>query len=846
MNAIPPLPLGQPMITRLVLLAMVAGSLAGAVQAADAPDKTARLISVLRSDASLYDKARACQRLGEIGNRDAVPALASLLADRNLNAYARSGLEGIPDPGAAAALREAAARLKGPLLAGVVNSLGVVRDNSAVELLCKLAAEPASGVVDEALLALGNISSPGSIRALQDFLAKGPDSTRRQAAAGLLLAADRQRTEGDLKQAAALYEAVRGTNVPTSFRVGATKGAILSRTADRIPFLLEQLRSSELPIRNAALLTIRDIADEKLAAALNAELARANPELQRQILLALGDCHNTQSVGAVQALAADPDPNTRKTGLTVLGRLGPTATPALLAALHKDLQPDEKAIVLDGLRAMQGPGVDDLLLQAVPLANPTVRSDLIRLLGSRNVAKANGELLKQAAAEDTQVAVAALSALTPLAGPQELPRLRRLIQSAGDKAVREAAELAIAAACSRCPDEAAGAGSVLAELKKATQLPEKQSWIRVLATLGYAKALPDLEAAANDPDEALAATALEQLGRWPDPAPVETLLKSASTATTPSLRRRALASLLDLAAAAADEAQRPEATIVQWLLRADSLAASPAEKRRILGILGRLKTIESFRILASHLDDPDLRTEAASGILQITPALVKRNEAGTIKPAVERIAASVTNTELRDRAIQLLKTFPAQGTAVQLFDGRSLQGWEGNTNVWRVRDGVIIGGFLAGNPKNEFLATTRSYSNFVLRLEYKLVGIEGFINSGVQFRSVRVSDPPNEMSGYQADIGAGHSGCLYDESRRNKFLARCSDELIKRVEKEGEWNRYEVRCLGTQIQVWLNGEGTVDYREPEQAIPQNGRIALQIHGGNKAEVYFRNITLEEL
>jgi hypothetical protein len=102
------------------------------------------------------------------------------------------------------------------------------------------------------------------------------------------------------------------------------------------------------------------------------------------------------------------------------------------------------------------------------------------------------------------------------------------------------------------------------------------------------------------------------------------------------------------------------------------------------------------------------------------------------------------------------------------------------------------------------------------------------------------------MKGYQADIGAGYSGCLYDESRRNNVLARPAEEQVKRLEKPGEWNHYEVRCEGTHIQITLNGERTVDYTEADAAIPQTGRIALQIHGGSKAEVSFRNITLQEL
>jgi hypothetical protein len=176
-----------------------------------------------------------------------------------------------------------------------------------------------------------------------------------------------------------------------------------------------------------------------------------------------------------------------------------------------------------------------------------------------------------------------------------------------------------------------------------------------------------------------------------------------------------------------------------------------------------------------------------------------------------------------------------------LFNGKDLTGWEGATNVWRVQDGVIVGGHLEGNPRNEFLATTRDYRDFVLRFEYKIVAPESY-NSGVQFRSERITRPPNEMKGFQADIGPGITGALYDESRRNRFVAAAK---VKDAEKRGEWNRYEVRCEGARIQLFVNGKQTVDYTETDSAIPQTGKIALQVHGNAKQECHFRNITIEE-
>ncbi len=195
----------------------------------------------------------------------------------------------------------------------------------------------------------------------------------------------------------------------------------------------------------------------------------------------------------------------------------------------------------------------------------------------------------------------------------------------------------------------------------------------------------------------------------------------------------------------------------------------------------------------------------------------------------------------------LVLAFVTVAAPVPLFDGKSFTGWEGETaKVWRIVDGAIVGGSLEGNPRNEFLATTKSYKNFHLRLEYKLVGKEGFVNGGVQFRSKRIAKPANEMSGYQADIGAGYSGCLYDESRRNKVLAQADKTIVETQEKPGDWNTYEVVAAGQQITIFLNGQRTVSWVEREKGIEDTGVIGLQIHGNSKAEIAYRNITIEPL
>jgi hypothetical protein len=188
------------------------------------------------------------------------------------------------------------------------------------------------------------------------------------------------------------------------------------------------------------------------------------------------------------------------------------------------------------------------------------------------------------------------------------------------------------------------------------------------------------------------------------------------------------------------------------------------------------------------------------------------------------------------------------GEAKPLFDGKTFYGWEGDTNkMFRIENGAIVGGTLKEKvPHNAFLCTTREYTNFVLRLECRLTGAGA--NAGIQFRSKRV---PNhfEVSGYQADMdmsaGGGYWGCLYDESRRNKFLAKPEDSA-KNIVKRNDWNVYEIRCEGKNIKLTVNGVQTVDYTETDENLAQGGIIGLQIHGGGPSEAWYRNITIEEL
>lgn len=195
---------------------------------------------------------------------------------------------------------------------------------------------------------------------------------------------------------------------------------------------------------------------------------------------------------------------------------------------------------------------------------------------------------------------------------------------------------------------------------------------------------------------------------------------------------------------------------------------------------------------------------------------------------------------MRNLLLTLLLTTGLKAELKPLFDGQTLEGWEGDTAIWRVVNGEIVAGRPdQPQPYNDFLCTRREYGDFDLQLEYRRAGGNG----GIQFHSQRMPDS-HEMIGFQADFAKSIDGFLYDESRRRKFLAQPDEETIARLDVR-EWNRYHLRVEGARLRLWLNGVQTVDYLETDPAIPLRGHIGLQLHKAAR-EIRYRRIWLEEL
>lgn len=206
--------------------------------------------------------------------------------------------------------------------------------------------------------------------------------------------------------------------------------------------------------------------------------------------------------------------------------------------------------------------------------------------------------------------------------------------------------------------------------------------------------------------------------------------------------------------------------------------------------------------------------------------------------------------------IFLFASLVATAQWVNLFNGKDLQGWKqlNGKAKYEVRGDEIVG-ITVPNTPNSFLATEKTYGDFVLELDFK---VANDMNSGIQFRSeVKdgkdtckvTSDVPNRVHGYQMEIDPSDrswSGGVYDEARRGWLYPLSYNTAAQSAFKKNDWNHYRIECIGNSIRTWVNGvpcAHLIDDATPE------GFIALQVHQISdpaKAgeEIHWKNIRLQ--
>jgi HEAT repeat protein len=620
-------------------------------EAARADLETKLLAALGAADSTAAAKQFCCRMLAMIGTVKAVPVLEPMLADKDLSHMARCALERIPGEEASKALAAAAGKLAGPLKIGMINSIGARRDAGSTPMLVGLLKDADPQVASAAAAALGRIGDVaaaggfnGAAGPLMDYLAAAPKETQAAAYdAALELATGLIGT--DKAAAAGIFEKLYAADRPIRVRCAALKGLAVVRPAETTPEIIKALASESPIFRGLAATLVKDVPGAEATAQFAAQLTKLPPDGQVALIDALAARQDPAALPAIRDAATSTNDKVAIAAIAAYGAVGGAQDVGLLVAAAA-AGSDKAAAARASLQQLKGKDVDDALIAALDKADPAAKVQVIGALADRAADAAAPAAEKLAASDNADVRQAAIAALGGLGNEKQVPALVAVIRAAKDAAAIEAPDKALAAICIRV--KAKAVDDVLAGLAGAG--PDAQaSLYNALARCGGDKAFSTIVAAAKAGNDG----AVRALVSWTAPNGIAPLLDIASTSADKVHKTLAIRGIISLARLK----DTPQADALAALAKAMTLADNP-EKTQALAALGEIPTIESFKMLASCLDDKALAEAAASSAVKIAPNVMAKDK-DLVQATLQKVAASTKNQRTKKLAEQLLA--PAKG-----------------------------------------------------------------------------------------------------------------------------------------------------------------------------------------
>lgn len=580
----------------------------------------ADFIRVLTGDSTFEAKRFACLQLAVMGGEASVPALANLLKSGDTAGIAAAALAQIPAPAAGDALRKALGSAPAAAHPAIAHALGVRRDTRAVAQLNRLALGEDRAAAEAAIIALGQIGTPGAQKTLAALRASGPPELRRPVAAASLDLAGQLAAKGNRKAATAIYQEYLDAGQPADLRRGAFGGLLRLDRDGGQKRALEALAGNDAALKAPAIAVVPELKNAGASRAFAALLPDLNPAEQVLLLQALAARGDAAARKAAQDQLGSNHAEVRLAAIAALGQTGDASTvPVLARAVATASNPAELRAVEAALAALKGGAAVDQALAAQlrnRMAGP--KWPYLGALVRRAHAASLPVFLAETASSDATMAKLAFQGLSRVAGAQDLPAVLEALSKLRAEAILEDAQAAVGQILRRATTPAQASATVRQVLANTPAPAAQARLIPLLAFCADPQGLEQVVAAARTPEPTLRDVGLRTLADWPEASawePLRSLYQQAPSETERVLALRGLAHLLG------EMNARPDATLISRYRELLASAKGETDRKLILGALAGCSHPEALALAVGQLDQPGVRAEAVLAVRKIAEAI---------------------------------------------------------------------------------------------------------------------------------------------------------------------------------------------------------------------------------
>jgi HEAT repeat protein len=589
---------------------------------------------------------------------------------------------------------------------------------------------------------------------------------------------------------------------------------------------------------------------------------KAIPPAKPEIVNMLGIRSDKIALPMLTTALSDQDVDVRTEAAAAIVKLsGNKSIPALIDYMMKFGGEADQNAAKSALMSVCGSDDISLLLPILKSGSSPAMKSTIELLAWNKENVNFREVFQLTASSDEILKKAAISALSSLAGPSDLPKLIELLFANDNPVYVAEIQNAIIASANKTADPEKRSFLILKSIDGNNQ---KSKIIPVLAKTGGREALNTVLREFENGNSEIRQICFKTLTDWKDYS-ASTALYSICASGNKTYERPAFEGYVSQIKST-DLKDEEKLLLFRKIL---PYALDSDRKSEILTEIGKLKTYQALFVVSDYLDDPATSATAAKSAMYIALPSVS-SKAGLygdlVKAILTKAAGKLQGQESeydKEMINKYLANIPADEGFKPMFNGKDLSGWQGlvenpvlrakmkpaelakkqaeaNKKVpgnWSVRDGCI---WFNGSGDN--LCSIKDYGDFEMLVDWKITK-KG--DSGIYLRGspqVQIWDTS------RVDVGAQvGSGGLYNNQVNPSKPLKVADNPV------GDWNSFKIKMIGEKVSVWLNGELVVDnvtlenYWDRKIPIFPVGPIELQAHGTDLAfrDIYVREISEKE-
>ncbi|QNL49135.1 DUF1080 domain-containing protein [Olivibacter sp. SDN3] len=834
-------------------------------------DKEAQRVKFVKGAVDALAKATDKDNKGYIlnllinaGKDDAVAAIASCLGEEYLTDRAARTLARIQSDHAGEALAKALPEADGSRLVSILEAIGDAGYAPAEELVVPFASSEEIPVRKTALYTLAKLAVPSSssvdaLKAAAEKAEYGYDEAN--ATASYINYANNLLAKGENAAAEKVAKSLlKSSKQQTPTRIAAL--TILAHLhGDRyVSQLVKAARDKDAAYGVAALKLGDPYLKGNAVAAWGKGLRRTIPVTQAAILNALADGGDQTAVPFVERALNSKDTLVKTEAIKSYAKLqGMEAMPQLLELLADADDNAEREAIQYALLTMEGDGLANSLVAALPQANPADQVVLIEVLANRGAQDSFSAISDLLASDDTSVRSTAYQALPAVVSGDNLAFLTDALVKNNNEEEVAAIQRSLTAAADNTPQKDQ-AIQFLLDRYNSVDAEQKPLYLNVFSGIGVGKALDPVVEAEQGSDETLKRAAIMALADWKDEGALTELIKL-SRENKGAEEHAAIVKGIVRLTMQSDFQPEQKVLILRDVM---AVAQNANQKRMVLNALQENKTYNALVFAGRYLDDAEAKSAAAMAVLNIAldnPSLYGSEVREILDKTVDALSGQDSDY-LKQALLKHIAEMPNSQGFVSLFNGKDLTGWKGLVenpikraqmsskelaaaqekadetmrNGWFVKDGVLY-----FNGEGDNIATVKQYGDFEMLVDWKLspIGDEG--DAGVYLRGtpqVQIWDTSRTNVG--AQVGSG--GLYNNEKHESKPLVVADNPL-------GEWNTFRIIMKGEKVTVYLNGQLVVEdvtlenFWDRSQPIFPVEQIELQAHG---TEVAYRDVYIKEV